>query len=401
MQEQVAGGTNSSDALSLTQVIESDVLPLRESLPDFAEPAHRLGRLELLESRMWPASRWHPEVVPIVPGGVAPDWWSADPEIRCLPLFIYRVPDAFYIPRFGAVISSTGQLFRDSVTQARYRSPDLSLLPGVVLDGEATYLTSTRDLPTLGQALVTMPWGAWHNYGHFVLDCLPGLAAALELGELAGYTPIFPPLRPWQLRHVELLGIERFIELEHLIYRVEDLLFMSSMQSFLHHPNVSYQTLQARQLANTPRSDLSIPKLHLARPRGSRKFLSDQELQEALERRGFVTVYPERYPIEDQIALFRSARVIVGCAGAAFANVVYCQPGATIVEVIPMRMVETQKLSGVWVCNICALLGHRWRPYFTAQCSPDEGADEKRPEVNFSFDVDIDDFIGYLERVGG
>jgi capsular polysaccharide biosynthesis protein len=112
-----------------------------------------------------------------------------------------------------------------------------------------------------------------------------------------------------------------------------------------------------------------------------------------------VTIYPEEYPVEDQIALFNNARIIVGCAGAAFANVLYCPPAATIVEIIPMRMVETQMISGVWVCNICALMGHRWRPYFTAQCWADDGADETKPEVDFSFDLDIDDFIGYLERV--
>jgi capsular polysaccharide biosynthesis protein len=395
----LARGTESSDALTLTDVAEADVLPLRESLADFVEPTHRLGRLELLESRMWPAGRWHPDVVPAVPGGVAPDWWSPDPTIRCLPLNLYRVPDAFYVPSFGAVISSSGQVFRESVAQARYRTPDLDLLPGVAQDGEATYLTSTPDLPRLGEALVTMPWGAWYNYGHFVLDCLPGLAAAAELGELADYTPVFPPLRPWQLRHVELLGLERFTELEHPVYRVGDLLFPSSMQSFLHHPNVNYRTLRTRQLANVPKSDLSIPKLHLARAQGSRTFLSDQELSDAVEERGFVTVYPEQFPVEDQISLFYNARIIVGCAGAAFANVLYCRPGATIVEIIPMRMVETQMVSGVWVCNICAILGHRWRPFFTDQCWPDEGADETKPEVNFSFDLAIDDFVEYLEHV--
>jgi capsular polysaccharide biosynthesis protein len=389
----------SPEALLLTDVAEADVLPLRESLAEFLEPANRVGRLHLLESRLWPASQWHPDVVPPLPGGVVPDWWSADPTIRCLPLNLYRVPEAFYFPAFGAVISSAGELFAEPVAQARYRTPDLTALSGVVRDGDVTRLTSTENLPTLERALVTMPWGAWWNYGHFVLDCLPGVAAALDHGELSDYTPVFPPLRPWQRPHVELLGLDRFMELENAIYRVEDLLFLSSMQSFLHHPNVNYLSLRERQLANTSASGPAIPKLYLARTGGSRVFLSDDELRAALEQRGFVTVHPEEHPVEEQIAMFNNARVIVGCAGAAFANVLYCEPGAVIVEIIPMRMVETQRVSGIWVSNICAILGHRWRPYFTAQCWPEEGADPTKPEVNFSFDLDIDDLMAYLDQV--
>src|SRR5262249_24088603 len=152
----------------------------------------------------------------------APHWWSEDPTIRCLPLNLYRVPEAFYFPAFGAVISSSGELFAEPVAQARYRTPDLTALSGVVRDGDAARMTTTEGLPMLGRAVVTMPWGGWWNYGHFVLDCLPGVAAALEVGELSDYTPVFPPLRPWQQQHIDLLGLERLGELENAIYRIED-----------------------------------------------------------------------------------------------------------------------------------------------------------------------------------
>ena len=406
MQDRVPPATQSSGALRLSDVLERDVLPLRESVAEFSEPDCRLGRLEHFEGRYWPASKWHPHVVPPVPGGVTPDWWSAEPTIECLPFCLYRVPDAFYVPSFGAVVSSSGQVFYESVAQARYKTPDLSLLPGAFKEGDLVYLGSTDELPSLDRGLVTMPWGSLYNYGHFVLDCLTGLAATMDLGELDGYPPVFPPLKAWQRRHLELLGLERFVELGQPIYRLRDLVFPSSMQSFLHHPNVNYRILRARQLASVPRSHLSIPKLYLARRTGKRwgehrgrNFLSDQKLAKALEEKGFETIYPEEHPVDDQINLFNGARIIVGCAGAAFANIIYCQPDAKIVEIIPTRMVETHRVSGIWVSNICAILGLRWRPYFTERCWLDENADETKPELNFSFDLDIDDFMSYLGRV--
>jgi capsular polysaccharide biosynthesis protein len=391
-----------SSALCLTDVREEDVLPLRETVEDFIEPTHRLGRFQLLEGQWWRASRWHAGVIPPEPGGTRPEWWSEDPIISCSPLSLFRVPDALYIPSFGAVISSSGHLFRTAVGQARYRTPDLTLMPGVIRDGETTYLTPSQNLPALKQAIVTMPWGAHHNYGHFVLDCLSGLAAAIELSELSGYVPVFPSLKPWQLRHLELLGVDHILQLDHDVYRVEDLIFSSSMASFLHHPNLNYRTLRRRQVDRIQDSVLSNAKVYVARPTIlKRNFLTDQELRTALEENGFMTIYPEQHTVDEQIAIFRNARVVVGCAGAAFANVLYCEPDTRIVEIIPMRMVEGQPVSGVWVYNICALLGLLWRPYFTAMCWPDEAATQERPELDFSYKLDVDDFMEYLRELRG
>jgi Glycosyltransferase 61 len=375
------------------------VLPLRESLADFTEPTHRLGRLELLAARLWPASQWGPDVVPAVPGGVPPHWWSDDPTIRCLPLVLNRVPHAFYFPSFGAVISSTGQVFREPVARARYRTPDLTALHrgGARRRSNLVHASGRSSDRRAGGGHDAV--GAWWNYGHFVLDCLPGLAAVGELGELADYTPVFPPLRPWQQPHVQLLGLERFLELEPGVYRVEDLLFPSSVQSFLHHPNVNYRTLRARQLANIPDSGPSIPKLHLARKVGSRVFLSDQELRDALEQDGFVTVYTEEHPIEEQIALLNKARVVVGCAA------LHLQTSSTA---SPVRRSSRSSRCG-WsrprgsAVSGCATSAHfsvtAGGPTSRRSAGPTKARTRRSPEIDFSFDLDIDDFMGYLEQV--
>lgn len=389
-------------SIALTEVEEADVLPLRGSLADFIAPRHRHGRFQVLEGQWTRASDWHPGVIAKA-GGTLPDWWSDDPVINCNPLFLYRVPSAYYMPSFGVVISSDGMGFGASLDQARYLTPDLTLLPGVTRQGDVAYLSTPETIATLDRALVTMPWGAIHNYGHFVLDCLSGLAAAFEIADLRPYSPVFPQLKEWQNRHVEILGVQNSIQLDNDIYFVDDLIFCSSMASFLQHPNVNYRLLRERQLANIRDSPGVSDKVYVARPKDlKRDFVSDHDLRLALEQVGFATIYPDQHSVDAQIAAFHGAELIVGCAGAAFANVLYCKPDTKVVEIIPMRMVEHKRVGGIWVYNICALIGCLWRPYFCAACwsqPTGQAALQDRPELDFSFELDVDDFMTYLRQL--
>jgi capsular polysaccharide biosynthesis protein len=89
--------------------------------------------------------------------------------------------------------------------------------------------------------------------------------------------------------------------------------------------------------------------------------------------------------------LFSTADIIAGSTGAAFSNVIYCKPGALVVEVQPRRMENT------WVRNLCAMCGLRWAPYF---CDANV-VNEANPESGMSFDYDIFDFVQFIHRAEG
>lgn len=63
---------------------------------------------------------------------------------------------------------------------------------------------------------------------------------------------------------------------------------------------------------------------------GRRKFNED-DIFAVLEKYGFVTIYPEKYSITQQIALFNNAEFIVGGAGAALTNLLFCQPSCKVI----------------------------------------------------------------------
>ena len=72
------------------------------------------------------------------------------------------------------------------------------------------------------------------------------------------------------------------------------------------------------------------PYIYISR---STRGLSNQDLLEAwLAKRGFETVRLENLSFIEQIALFSTAKVIVGCHGAGMANIIWAPQGARVIE---------------------------------------------------------------------
>jgi len=391
------------DRLVLRPTDELEELPARSTIAELIDDGSDRGRCELLPALERRASTWYPGAVERKGGSYDPDWWSDDPIIHSNSLHLFRLRDAYYVPTFGVVFSSRGEAMMTSMAEALYRTPDLALLPHAERNENETTIdvAEARDVP-IG-IVVTMPWGALWNYGHFVLDCLPAAASIAEIRELSGYRFAFPALQPWHRRHLDLVGIDDPLELNGEIYRASDVIFASSMAHNLYRPNINYRTLREQQLARKKSAPVSFEKIYVTR-RGNPKrvFLSEEKVEGRLRDRGFAIVAPERHTVDEQIEIFRNARVIVGCAGAAFANLLYCRKGATVVEITPSGMVTPTMIGGVWVRNICAIVGCRWRPYYCEEVVLDKPvlvAGIERRELGRSFDLDVDDLLRYVESV--
>ena len=98
--------------------------------------------------------------------------------------------------------------------------------------------------------------------------------------------------------------------------------------------------------------------------------------------------------VREQVALFHQADVIVAPAGAALANVLFCRPGAKVIELQPSNF------TGVWVRNIALLTGVDWRAFFAPSPLSEtevflEG--HHRPNAEFSWRLDLDGFLAFLD----
>jgi capsular polysaccharide biosynthesis protein len=374
----------------------------RLRLPEAADVASlfaddRSGQTTLLAGSSKHLNEWHEQCVGSQGGPAPPAEWDHYQSICCAPVSLYRQLGGHYSPATGAVVTRDGEALSDSVAEVKYVTQDLSGLPGASLDQGRVVLALPKNEQRLGRVVVTMPWGGIHNYGHFVLDCLAAAALLATIEELAEHRFVFPTLKSWHSRHLELLGIAP-VQCPDDWYQADEIVYTSCMNHFLHWPNVNWRTLVSRQLRRLEAGAApTARRLYVAR-RGSEKrlFVSEKHFQERLAAVGFADIYPEEHAIDQQIAAFRSADIVVGCSGAAMANTIYCRPGTLVVEIQPSLA------RGIWVRNICALMGLRWRPYFchaNPAPAPTVVGGLERADIGISFDVDTEDFLSFLEGV--
>ena len=76
-------------------------------------------------------------------------------------------------------------------------------------------------------------------------------------------------------------------------------------------------------------------RLLIARKGPTRKINNIEEVETVLSRNDFETVYLEGMSVVDQILLFQSAEFVVGPHGAGLSNLVFCEPGTKVIELMP------------------------------------------------------------------
>jgi capsular polysaccharide biosynthesis protein len=221
---------------------------------------------------------------------------------------------------------------------------------GKLIDGNATSIVSR--------------WGgdAWGNrryggagYWHWLFDSVSRLSLMDRFP--ADTKVITPPLTPWMRWFLERLGLEdRIIETEATALRVEHFYFSSpSSMSGCWNPYAVEFLRQSFLSCGSPPSD-SLPKrFYIIREGYTRGISNEQEVRNYFKSQGWALIAPETLSIPDQIALFRDAQAIAGLHGSALTNLVWCSPGASVIEFTP-----TDFMSGAfeWLSAINGLQHH-------------------------------------------
>jgi capsular polysaccharide biosynthesis protein len=92
-------------------------------------------------------------------------------------------------------------------------------------------------------------------------------------------------------------------------------------------------------------------KIYIARSNNNnRKLVNELEIIALCVSYGFEIVYPEKFSFEEQLKLFNSAKYIIGPAGAAFSNLIFCQKGTVVINFLAEENKEASIFS-----NLCTL----------------------------------------------
>lgn len=79
-------------------------------------------------------------------------------------------------------------------------------------------------------------------------------------------------------------------------------------------------------------------KIYISRKKVSLcRIENEMDVIQIFERGGFEIVYPENLSYLEQITLFSTAKCVAGATGAAFTNLIYCNPGTIFGCIIPKK----------------------------------------------------------------
>lgn len=188
------------------------------------------------------------------------------------------------------------------------------------------------------------------NYYHFLVNALPSLFIADNFSQIDKTVPVIVPKSA--LSKSTLLAALKMVAGDRPVFAWDERLQLDVSEAFVIDPPPVYDTPLSRELSDrrplafhmsvmrdyrdailsrtseAPLGAVPVERLFLARPSGDRKSPGRAEIVGVVERHGFAVVEPQQLSFEEQVRLFRHARIIVGPGGAAFTNILFCQPGA-------------------------------------------------------------------------
>jgi hypothetical protein len=279
----------------------------------------------------------------------------------------------------AATIETCAQVparFPEAVVHARERNPFIGWttvaatlrmyrLHNVVLDrslmvllkdgeviAETAYEQSPADLAALrlrpqnivvadlGHALATCcdHWDS--NYYHWVAHALPALHAILERHAGDDIGLLVPRLAPWQRQSLDMMGASGLTTVttepgtQYFLPAMEYYDFVSGRADFA--LSAVSHAAHARIGAHVATRDTAHRLIYIDRGgSANRRLPNEAALVEQLCRRGFHPVRPETLTLDQQVALFKGAGMVVGQLGAGLANIAFCQPGTVVYELVP------------------------------------------------------------------
>lgn len=199
-------------------------------------------------------------------------------------------------------------------------------------------LPRARFAPGLQASLISQ----WcEAYYHWMTDALPRLAV-LEANGFADAALVVPEnLTPWQSRSLEMLGAGGHVTRYGGYLQAETLLWPRPASFPGHTPAWVGQWLRERFVGALGSARRREPdgRLYLTRRDDARPVANEDDVWALLEPLGFRMVDAGRLPLEEQVALFADASVVVAPHGGALTNVAFGS-SLTVVELFDPEYVN-------------------------------------------------------------
>jgi len=273
------------------------------------------------------------EPAPASPGG--PPAWTASRSLR--------VPRAHVASVTGGIALASGAVFdhRGRFLDSASHDYEFADNPRHKRRGFVTRPAPARPrIQRFPNAVVALTASNQRFYFHWLFDILPRLWLAEQAGHAAGPFYVESGL-PFQQQTLEILGVTGARRIDPgdagAISASELIVPCHAIVPGHVFPEWSIRFLRDRLLpaAGGPRQS-SPKRLYVSRGNaGHRRVLNEPEVVSLLAGYGFRSVQAEELEFRDQAALFRDAEIVIAPHGGGLSNLVFCAPGATVIELFP------------------------------------------------------------------
>ncbi len=176
--------------------------------------------------------------------------------------------------------------------------------------------------------------GSHNNYYHFIIDILPRIFGYNDISKKYVDNIIFSETKLGQNDIIKSVIDYKEIDQEIITLKQGTYKFINSIftvkQSLQNIIN-NYRKLFSGNLNNTSKKNIYISRSDAKQ----RKIINEHELINKLKNLNFEIIRLSELTFLDQIKLFNSAKCIVGLHGAGFTNLIFSNPGTSVIEIFP------------------------------------------------------------------
>jgi hypothetical protein len=214
-----------------------------------------------------------------------------------------------------------------------------------------------------------------YNYYHWICDVLPRFYDVLQ--RLPADVRVVVPhqMSPWQWGSLEAIGVPRdrcaSLPTDER-WQIEELYYAAPVAICGDQQPDAVRWVRDVTLAKMGAAAGREPglRLFISRRQSRRRIVNEAEHWPLFEAAGFQLIEAERLTFAEQVRTFASASCVAGPHGAGFANILWCRPGARVVEIFSPAL-ATQRC--IW--TLACTLGHRYAAAMAADASPPPGCD--------------------------
>lgn len=250
----------------------------------------------------------------------------ATPEYRS----ILTIPKGVVVSDYGPVLTPDNYLIGDQTLHNR-RLDDTT---GAVARRAIEQYRRGRELIRVKGRAVCLT-GIWSEvYFHWLMEIFPRLIL-LSIADMPFDKVImYDKVLPFHLESLGKLGIRpsQIVPCGRLDMIQADELLLPSYTAHADSPHLDMVQYVADLFPHPPQPELNI---YWARSRkGNPRLINEEDLFPIMERYGFQILYPEDYTIGEQAEIIRKTRYFLSVHCSGLTNIIFCPPGATIIEIM-------------------------------------------------------------------